>query len=113
MLGGLPITGGAKVRFSNIIIGTLMYAILNSGLSILGYEPQVQQLIKGVVFLIFVALTIDRKAGTGYEKLTASFPLVCSVTEDANTPRKPSEHGNRKTDGRKKACFPGAVSGRI
>ena len=62
VLGGLPITGGAKVRFSNIIIGTLMYAILNSGLSILGYEPQVQQLIKGIVFLIFVALTIDRKA---------------------------------------------------
>ena len=62
VLGGLPITGGAKVRFSNIIVGTLMYAILNSGLSILGYEPQVQQLIKGIVFLIFVALTIDRKA---------------------------------------------------
>ena len=62
VLGGLPITGGAKARFSNIIIGTLMYAILDSGLSILGYEPQIQQLIKGVVFLLFVALTIDRKA---------------------------------------------------
>ena len=62
VLGGLPITGGAKVRFTNIIVGTLMYAVLNSGLSILGYEPQVQQLIKGIVFLLFVALTIDRKA---------------------------------------------------
>lgn len=62
VLGGLPITGGAKVRFSNVIVGTLMYAVLNSGLSILGYEPQIQQLIKGIVFLIFVALTIDRKA---------------------------------------------------
>ncbi|MBR7172823.1 MAG: ABC transporter permease, partial [Clostridia bacterium] len=62
VLGGLPITGGAKVRFTNIIVGTLMYAVLNSGLSILGYEPQIQQLIKGIVFLIFVALTIDRKA---------------------------------------------------
>ena len=27
-----------------------------------GYDPQTQQLIKGVIFLIFVALTIDRKA---------------------------------------------------
>ena len=62
VLGGLPITGGAKVRFSNVVVGTLMYAVLNSGLSILGYEPQVQQLIKGIVFLVFVALTIDRKA---------------------------------------------------
>lgn len=32
-------------------------------------------------------LTIERKAGTGYEKLAASWPLVCSITEDANTPR--------------------------
>ena len=62
VLGGLPITGGAKVRFSNIIVGTLMYAVLNSGLAILGYDPQTQQLIKGVIFLIIVALTIDRKA---------------------------------------------------
>ncbi len=62
VLGGLPITGGAKVRFSNIVVGTLMYAVLNSGLAILGYDPQTQQLVKGVIFLIFVALTIDRKA---------------------------------------------------
>ena len=53
VLGGLPITGGAKVRFSNIIVGTLMYT---------GFESATQQLIKGIVFLIFVALTIDRKA---------------------------------------------------
>ena len=62
VLGGLPITGGAKARFSNVIIGTLMYAVLNSGLTILGLETQMQQLIKGLVFLGFVALTIDRKA---------------------------------------------------
>ena len=31
-------------------------------------------------------LTIDRKAGTGYEQLAADFPLICSVTEDANKP---------------------------
>ena len=32
-------------------------------------------------------ITIDRKAGTGYEKLSAKFPLVCSVTDEANNPR--------------------------
>ena len=58
VLGGLPITGGAKVRFSNIIVGT----VLNNGLVMLGFESATQQLIKGIVFLIFVALTIDRKA---------------------------------------------------
>lgn len=62
VLGGLPITGGAKVRFSNIIVGTLMYTVLNNGLVMLGFESATQQLIKGIVFLIFVALTIDRQA---------------------------------------------------
>ena len=62
VLGGLPITGGAKVRFSNVIVGTLMYTVLNNGLVMMGYESATQQLIKGVIFLIFVALTIDRKA---------------------------------------------------
>lgn len=62
VLGGLPITGGAKVRFTNIIVGTLMYTILNNGLVMLGYDSATQQLIKGIVFLVFVALTIDRKA---------------------------------------------------
>ena len=62
VLGGLPITGGAKVRFSNIVVGTLMYTVLNNGLVMLGLESATQQLIKGIVFLVFVALTIDRKA---------------------------------------------------
>ena len=62
VLGGLPITGGAKVRFSNIIVGTLMYTVLNNGLVMMGFESQTQQLIKGIIFLLFVALTIDRKA---------------------------------------------------
>ena len=62
VLGGLPITGGAKVRFSNIVVGTLMYTVLNNGLVMIGLESAMQQLIKGIVFLIFVALTIDRKA---------------------------------------------------
>ena len=62
VLGGLPITGGAKVRFSNIVCGMMMYFVLDSGLTIMGFDSTPQQLIKGIVFLIFVALTVDRKA---------------------------------------------------
>ena len=62
VLGGLPITGGAKVRFSNIVVGTLMYTVLNNGLVMMGFDSATQQLIKGIIFLLFVALTIDRKA---------------------------------------------------
>lgn len=62
VLGGLPISGGAKVRFSNIVIGTLIYCVLNNGLVMLGYDTAIQQLIKGIIFLIVVALTIDKKS---------------------------------------------------
>ncbi len=62
VLGGLPISGGAKVRFSNNIIGTLISLILSNGLVMLGLDTAVQQLIKGLIFLAVVALTIDRKA---------------------------------------------------
>ena len=50
------------MRFTNIIVGTLMYTVLNNGLVMLGYDSATQQLIKGLVCLAFVALTIDRKA---------------------------------------------------
>ncbi len=62
VLGGMPISGGAKVRFSNIVVGTLIYSILNNGLVMMRYDTAVQQLIKGVIFLVVVALTIDRKS---------------------------------------------------
>lgn len=62
VLGGMPISGGAKVKFMNIVIGVLTYKILASGLVMLGLTTQMQQLIEGVVFLIVVALFSDRKS---------------------------------------------------
>lgn len=62
VLGGLPISGGAKVRFSSIIIGTLIFCVLNNGLVMLGLDSAVQQFVKGIIFVIVVTLTIDRKS---------------------------------------------------
>jgi len=62
VLGGLPITGGAKVRFYNIIVGTLIFSVLNNGLVMLSLDTAVQQLIKGIIFVLVVALTIDRES---------------------------------------------------
>ena len=62
VLGGMPISGGAQVRFENIIIGSLLYIVLNSGLTMMGFSTQMMQLIQGVVFLIFVAVFADRKS---------------------------------------------------
>ncbi|MCR5084122.1 MAG: ABC transporter permease [Succinivibrionaceae bacterium] len=62
VLGGMPISGGAMARFENFIVGSLLFVILNSGLTMIGLSTQMLQLIEGVVFLIFVAIFADRKA---------------------------------------------------
>jgi ribose transport system permease protein len=62
VLGGMPISGGAKVRFENIIVGALLYTVLNNGLTMMGMTTQAMQLIQGVIFLIFVAVFADRQS---------------------------------------------------
>lgn len=62
VLGGMPISGGAKVRFLNIIVGALLYTILNSGLQMMGITTQTMQMIQGVIFLIFVFVFADRQS---------------------------------------------------
>lgn len=62
VLGGMPISSGAKVRFENIIVGSLLYIVLNSGLTMMGFTTQMMQLIQGVVFLIFVVVFADRES---------------------------------------------------
>ena len=62
VLGGMPISGGAKVRFENIVVGSLLYIVLNSGLTMMGFTTQMMQLIQGIVFLIFVAVFADRES---------------------------------------------------
>lgn len=63
VLGGMPVNGGAKVKFYNIILGALTYKILMAGLVMLGIEPKTQQLITGIVFLVMVAVFADRETG--------------------------------------------------
>ncbi len=62
VLGGLPISGGALVRFTNIIFGVLTYKVLSTGLNMIGLTTQTQQLIEGIIFVIVVALFSDRKS---------------------------------------------------
>jgi len=62
VLGGMPISGGAKSRFPNIIIGTLTYCVLEKSLPMVFPVSATQQLVKGIIFLIVVALTIDHES---------------------------------------------------
>ncbi len=60
VLGGMPINGGAKARFSNVVIGVLSYLVLQKGLVMMGFTTEIQQFILGVVFVGMVALFSDR-----------------------------------------------------
>ena len=62
VLGGMPISGGAKSSFLNVIIGSLLYTVLISGLNMMGLTTQTMQLVQGVVFLIFVTVFADRQS---------------------------------------------------
>jgi ribose transport system permease protein len=62
VLGGMPISGGAKARFQNIIIGSLTYCVLEMSLPMVFPISATQQLVKGIIFLIVVALTIDHES---------------------------------------------------
>ncbi|MGD1820155.1 MAG: ABC transporter permease [Pleomorphochaeta sp.] len=62
VLGGMPINGGSKARFSNIVIGTLTYSVLEKSLPMVFSVSATQQLVKGIIFLIVVALTIDHES---------------------------------------------------
>lgn len=64
VLGGMPISGGSQARFRNVVIGCLIFSILNAGLTMLGLATQTMQLIEGAVFLAFVAVFADRNAAS-------------------------------------------------
>lgn len=61
LLGGLPMTGGSSTKFRGVIIGTLTIAFMVTGMTILRISSQNQQLIKGIIFLIAVGISFDRK----------------------------------------------------
>jgi ribose transport system permease protein len=61
VLGGMSITGGANSRLRAGIVGSLILAILGNGLVILGVEASVLQMLKGVIFLVAVVISLDRK----------------------------------------------------
>lgn len=60
VLGGMPINGGAKARFSNVVVGVLSYLVLQKGLVMMGLTTEMQQLVLGVVFIAMVAIFTDR-----------------------------------------------------
>lgn len=60
VVGGTPLTGGIG-SIQGTILGTFIITILSNGMNMIGVDPYLQSIIKGVVLIAAVFATIDRK----------------------------------------------------
>ena len=63
VLGGFPMSGGEKSRMVSAIVGAVTATMLTNGLALWGIDPNIIGGIKGVIFVVIIALTYDRSAG--------------------------------------------------
>lgn len=64
LLGGMPISGGAGARFRSVILGSLIMTILSNGMILWGLDSVLQQFIRGIIFLVSVSISFDRRGIT-------------------------------------------------
>ncbi|WP_020660492.1 ABC transporter permease [Amycolatopsis benzoatilytica] len=60
VVGGCAITGGIGGPW-RVLVGALIVTVLRVGGSVAGIDPNYQQIVYGVVVIVAVALTLDRK----------------------------------------------------
>ena len=66
VLGGLPMSGGARANVRCAVIGALTIAFLENGLVLIGASSAVAQGFQGAVFLATVAISYERPANYLY-----------------------------------------------
>jgi ribose transport system permease protein len=60
VVGGTALTGG-EGGVLNTLIGVLIMAVVSNGMVLLGVSPFLQQAVQGLLIIIAVSLTLDRK----------------------------------------------------
>lgn len=60
VIGGTPLTGGVG-RIIGTVIGAITIGVLSNGLNLVGVSPYWQEIVTGIVLVLAVLLTIDRK----------------------------------------------------
>ena len=89
-IGGAAVSGGIGT-ISGSIVGGLVMAVLNNGLQLLGVGTDRQQIIKGLVLLLAVALDV-------YNKSQGRFSIIGSLMrpfrrDEPSAPAQPSDAG--------------------
>jgi len=60
VLGGTDINGG-KGHILGTLIGAMMLGVLNNGLNLMGVSPYMQKVLKGIVILLAIYVSSERK----------------------------------------------------
>lgn len=64
VFGGMSIAGGATSKISAALLGMLIVTTLNNGMVLAGYGGDLQQMVKGLLFLVVIAVSTKRDANT-------------------------------------------------
>lgn len=67
VLGGFPLNGGSKSKIRSAVLGAVIVATLSNGLTIWGVDPNYVGGIQGILFLIIVYLSYERRKGEIYD----------------------------------------------
>jgi ribose transport system permease protein len=61
-IGGFSLSGGWSSKFRCVVVGSIIVAIISNGMTLWGIDQLLQQLVKGIIFIIAVAVSFDRKS---------------------------------------------------
>lgn len=61
LFGGMPLSGGWTVKFRAAVIGSVAMAALKSGMSLVGIDGLTQQVVEGIILIVVVVLSFDRR----------------------------------------------------
>lgn len=61
-LGGISMAGGSSVKMRSIVIGAILYMMLDNGLLLMGVSANWIDLIRGVIFILTVYISFDKKS---------------------------------------------------
>ena len=60
-LGGMPSEGGTGSKIQSVFIGCLIVALLANGMVLLGVNARLQEVIKGVIFILVLIFMLKIK----------------------------------------------------
>ena len=60
LIGGVPFTGGTNAKFRSVLLGVFTMTVLTCGMTLIQVDTIMQQVVKGVIFLVAVSVSYDR-----------------------------------------------------